>query len=88
MKWRHTHCCARHSVHTRLPPLMPPLLLQGVNEDKYQPTTDFIVSNASCTTNCLAPMAKVGATLVHRLACAMLWQHGVLKWPCAPAPSQ
>ena len=29
------------------------------NEDEYDPTTHHIVSNASCTTNCLAPMAKV-----------------------------
>jgi glyceraldehyde 3-phosphate dehydrogenase len=30
----------------------------GVNEDSYDPKTMDIVSNASCTTNCLAPMAK------------------------------
>jgi glyceraldehyde 3-phosphate dehydrogenase len=31
----------------------------GVNDEQYNPETDLIVSNASCTTNCLAPMVKV-----------------------------
>ncbi len=33
--------------------------VMGVNEDEYDPTEHHVVSNASCTTNCLAPFAKV-----------------------------
>lgn len=36
-----------------------PTLLVGVNHDAYDPTRHTVVSNASCTTNCLAPIAKV-----------------------------
>ena len=36
-----------------------PTLVMGVNQHKFDPKRDAIVSNASCTTNCLAPIAKV-----------------------------
>lgn len=34
-------------------------IVMGVNEQEYNPETDDVISNASCTTNCLAPVVKV-----------------------------
>ncbi|GGY56290.1 type I glyceraldehyde-3-phosphate dehydrogenase [Streptomyces omiyaensis] len=34
-------------------------IVMGVNQDKYDPAHHDVISNASCTTNCVAPMAKV-----------------------------
>jgi glyceraldehyde 3-phosphate dehydrogenase len=34
-------------------------IVRGVNDDAYDPGTHDVISNASCTTNCLAPVAKV-----------------------------
>jgi glyceraldehyde 3-phosphate dehydrogenase len=45
------------SAPTKSPDI--PTLVLGVNEETYKKDTDTIVSNASCTTNCLAPVAKV-----------------------------
>lgn len=36
-----------------------PIYVVGVNHTEYNPANDTVVSNASCTTNCLAPLAKV-----------------------------
>jgi glyceraldehyde 3-phosphate dehydrogenase len=36
-----------------------PTFVMGVNADQYNPATDHVISNASCTTNCLSPIAKV-----------------------------
>ena len=35
------------------------MVVLGVNDDRYDPQRDNVISNASCTTNCLAPMVKV-----------------------------
>ncbi|GAI67785.1 unnamed protein product, partial [marine sediment metagenome] len=34
-------------------------IVLGVNEDQYQPDKHNVISNASCTTNCIAPVVKV-----------------------------
>ena len=39
-------------------------IVLGVNDDTYDPATHHVISNASCTTNCLAPAAKVVHDLV------------------------
>lgn len=57
----HIHAGAKRvviSAPTKDPDKVPTLLV-GVNHTKFNPETDLIVSNASCTTNCLAPVAKV-----------------------------
>jgi len=46
------------SAPTKEPEKVPTLLI-GVNHNKFDPSKDKVVSNASCTTNCLAPIAKV-----------------------------
>jgi glyceraldehyde 3-phosphate dehydrogenase len=46
------------SAPTKDPEKVPTLLV-GVNHHKFDPAKDTVVSNASCTTNCLAPIAKV-----------------------------
>ena len=41
-------------------------IVLGVNDDTYEPEQHHIISNASCTTNCVAPLAQVAARQLHR----------------------
>ncbi len=47
------------SAPTKSEPAQVPTLCLGVNHENFDPSKHTIVSNASCTTNCLAPVAKV-----------------------------
>ncbi len=38
---------------------MDATIVLGVNDDAYDPANHHVISNASCTTNCLAPLVKV-----------------------------
>lgn len=76
-----------------------PTFVMGVNQEKYRSDVDHIVSNASCTTNCLAPLTKVLLdnfgieeglmTTVHSLTATQLTVDGVSKkdWRAGRAAS-
>jgi glyceraldehyde 3-phosphate dehydrogenase (phosphorylating) len=56
---KHLHAGARRVVITAPAKGDVPTFAMGVNHKKYRAKEDVVVSNASCTTNCLAPIAKV-----------------------------
>lgn len=56
---RHLQAGAKKVIITAPGTNVDNTIVLGVNEDTYDPETDHVVSNASCTTNCLAPVVKV-----------------------------
>lgn len=56
---KHLHAGAKRVVISAPAKEGVPTFVMGVNNEKYNAQTDTIVSNASCTTNCLAPLVKV-----------------------------
>ena len=55
----HLDAGARTVIISAVAPDADLMVVLGVNEDAYDPERHRIVSNASCTTNCVTPMAKV-----------------------------
>ncbi|MDP1884534.1 MAG: type I glyceraldehyde-3-phosphate dehydrogenase [Candidatus Moranbacteria bacterium] len=56
---KHLLAGARKVVLSAPPKGDIPVYILGINENEYDPEKDNIISNGSCTTNCLAPMIKV-----------------------------
>lgn len=56
---KHITAGAKHVVISAPAKGDVPLYVMGVNHEKFDPARDKVVSNASCTTNCLAPITKV-----------------------------
>lgn len=56
---KHLHAGAKRVIISAPGKGNVPTFVMGVNHKQYNPKTDRIISNASCTTNCLAPLTKV-----------------------------
>lgn len=56
---RHLEAGARRTIVSAPSAGADATFVIGVNDDEFDPTSHHVVSNASCTTNCLAPMVKV-----------------------------
>ncbi|MFT4311948.1 MAG: type I glyceraldehyde-3-phosphate dehydrogenase [Candidatus Woesearchaeota archaeon] len=56
---KHIHAGAKKVIISAPSPDPDIMLVKGVNEHQYDPQKHHIISNASCTTNCLAPIVKV-----------------------------
>lgn len=56
---RHIQAGAKKVIITAPGKNVDKTIVIGVNEETFNPETDHVISNASCTTNCLAPVAKV-----------------------------
>ncbi len=56
---KHLHAGAKRVILSAPGKDSIPTFVMGVNHQKYNPDKDTILSNASCTTNCLAPLTKV-----------------------------
>src|SRR3954465_5865161 len=61
-------------------------IVLGVNETKYDPAKHHIVSNASCTTNCLVPMVKVVKDNFGFVRGSMVTVHSYTNAQTVPAP--
>lgn len=56
---KHNACGAQKTIISAPGTNLDLTVVMGVNQDKYDPAIHHVLSNASCTTNCLAPVAKV-----------------------------
>jgi len=57
--YKHIQAGARYVIITAPAKGSVPTFVMGVNQETFNPERDQVVSNASCTTNCLAPLTKV-----------------------------